>query len=201
MSDQLLIDLIRHGEPRGGSRYRGHGINDPLSDLGWQQMRHAAGSVNIWDHIITSPLTRCRAFAHWLSAEHEIPVSVDFDLKEIGFGEWEGKTRAEVMADCLDDYNAFYADPPNARPQGAESLEAFQTRVSNAMQGILAHYQQGHVLLVVHAGVIRAIIGWVFNTPLDRLYQLDIPYAGVSRLRMDERGVHLVFHNRETFGN
>ena len=36
MSD-TVIDLIRHGEPVGGRRYRGH-IDDPLSERGWQQM-------------------------------------------------------------------------------------------------------------------------------------------------------------------
>ena len=34
------IDLIRHGEPVGGRKYRGQ-IDDPLSDKGWTQMRQA----------------------------------------------------------------------------------------------------------------------------------------------------------------
>lgn len=33
-----LIDLIRHGEPAGGRRYRGHGLDDPLTEKGWSQM-------------------------------------------------------------------------------------------------------------------------------------------------------------------
>ena len=32
------IDVIRHGEPKGGRRYRGYGIDDPLTETGWQQM-------------------------------------------------------------------------------------------------------------------------------------------------------------------
>jgi len=37
------IDLLRHGEPEGGVRYRGDGVDDPLSARAWKQM-WAAGS-------------------------------------------------------------------------------------------------------------------------------------------------------------
>ena len=43
--DDTIIDLIRHGQPQGGSVYRGHGVDDPLSELGWQQMWKAVGDT------------------------------------------------------------------------------------------------------------------------------------------------------------
>ena len=69
------LDLLRHGEPVGGSRYRGQ-TDDPLSDKGWAQMRDAVGDVHPWDHIITSPLSRCSDFAHELAARHNIFTSL-----------------------------------------------------------------------------------------------------------------------------
>lgn len=57
---KTTIDLIRHGEPVGGHRYRGHAIDDPLTERGWSQMWDGVGSCNTWDHIITSPLQHCR---------------------------------------------------------------------------------------------------------------------------------------------
>ena len=44
---ETIIDLIRHGEPEGGRAFRGHSIDDPLSEKGWQQM---------WDVLAKSPL-------------------------------------------------------------------------------------------------------------------------------------------------
>ena len=44
----IIIDLIRHGEPQGGPRYRGDGIDDPLSDKGWRQMWDAVGEDAPW---------------------------------------------------------------------------------------------------------------------------------------------------------
>ncbi len=45
------IDVIRHGEPVGGRRYRGHGVDDPLSEKGWQQMWKAVADRSDWQHI------------------------------------------------------------------------------------------------------------------------------------------------------
>jgi iron complex transport system substrate-binding protein len=38
------LDLMRHGEPVGGRKYRGQ-LDDPLSEKGWAQMRWA-----VWEH-------------------------------------------------------------------------------------------------------------------------------------------------------
>ena len=42
------IDLIRHGEPVGGKKFRGS-TDDPLSELGWQQMTAAVASTTEWE--------------------------------------------------------------------------------------------------------------------------------------------------------
>jgi len=56
------FDLIRHGEPEGGKRYRGT-LDDPLSATGWPQMQAAVSEQDQWDAILTSPMARCRPFA------------------------------------------------------------------------------------------------------------------------------------------
>jgi len=66
LQNQTQIDLLRHGEPVGGRRYRGQ-TDDPLSEKGWQQMRAAVLDVQGWDVIYSSPLRRCAEFAQELS--------------------------------------------------------------------------------------------------------------------------------------
>ena len=89
------IDLIRHGEPVGGRKYRGQ-INDPLSDRGWMQMREAVADQSPWDIIISSTLSRCLDFARELGQRSGIDVKADSRLMEIGFGEWEGRSAMEL---------------------------------------------------------------------------------------------------------
>jgi alpha-ribazole phosphatase/probable phosphoglycerate mutase len=93
------LDLMRHGEPVGGRRYRGQ-IDDPLSEKGWAQMHAAVGDAAPWTRIVSSPLLRCRAFAETLSDRHGLPLALDDRLKEVGFGDWEGKSAAEIEQDA-----------------------------------------------------------------------------------------------------
>ena len=75
LGSATLIDMLRHGEPDGGQKFRG-AIDDPLSALGWVQMRAAAGDYRDWEAIVSSPLCRCAAFAAELAARLDRPLEI-----------------------------------------------------------------------------------------------------------------------------
>jgi alpha-ribazole phosphatase len=192
-----LIDLMRHGEPEGGSRYRGH-IDHPLTQNGWEQMRAQIGDTLPWQEIITSPLLRCAEFAEELARETGLPLAYEPRLMEIHFGDWEGKTAAELEKQDKQAFYAFYDDPLTNTPPGAESLTAFQNRVCSAWQDIQHQYQQRHVLVVTHGGSIRIILAQVLKMPLEAIFRLDVPYAAISRIQLLGKGAQqqaqLKFH-------
>ena len=143
------IDVIRHGEPDGGRRYRGYGVN----------------SLD---------------FGNALAEKLGIPIIVNDDMKEIGFGTWEGLTPEEIIAADSEALNRFYQDPINNRPEGAEPLETFSERVWTAYEKIASEHAGKHVLIVAHAGVARAIVANVLEMPLDDVYsRLKIEYAAI----------------------
>lgn len=197
MSIITQVDLIRHGEPQGGTRYRGQS-DDPLTQRGWQQMRDAVGTTAHWDVIVSSPLRRCQAFAQALAAEHGIPLSLQDQFKEVGFGAWEGRTKQEIEAHAPGTVAAFYRDPVGARPEGAEPLEAFRDRVLAGWRTMLEQHCGRRILLVAHAGVIRMLVGDVLAAPLERAYRMHVPYAGVTRISVHGQGpgahIQLLFH-------
>ena len=200
MSADLItttVDLIRHGEPVGGSRYRGQ-IDDPLSERGWRQMREAVADHCPWDAIVSSPLSRCAAFARELSARHGLPLSFDEGLKEIGFGAWEGRTAAELMNTDGDILIRFWNDPLHNTPPGAETLEAFRERVVAAWGRLLEAHAGRHILVVGHAGVIRMVVRHILDMPLDRMFRLQVANAGITRIKVDaQQGFllpRLLFH-------
>ena len=92
---ESIIDLIRHGEPEGGVKFRGS-LDDPLSSEGWQQLSTATAQCNTWDLVVSSPLVRCHKFADHLAQQTGKPLEVQRGLREIDFGEWEGKTSQEI---------------------------------------------------------------------------------------------------------
>lgn len=181
------IDIIRHGEPVGGRRYRGYGIDDPLTEKGWRQMRSAVPKNPRWQHIVSSPLKRCLEFSQELANNLQVSCSVEENIKEIGFGEWEGKTPDEIQAEDSEALNRFYKDPVNNRPIGAESLHAFSARVWTAYQVIMKTHKGEHVLIVAHAGVARAITANILNMSLDNIYsRLKIEYGAIICSAVDD---------------
>ena len=191
------LDLMRHGTPVGGSKYRGQ-IDDPLSDEGWAQMRAAVADHCPWDVIISSPLLRCVEFARELAQRHDLALELDDRLKEIGFGEWEGRTAAELMQAEPDLLMRFWNDPLNNTPPGAETVAVFRDRVIGAWDQLLARHRGKHLLVVGHAGMVRMIVRHVLEMPLANLFRIQVPNAGLTRIRVDDDGERvlprLLFH-------
>lgn len=181
-----LVDFMRHGAPVGGRRYRGQ-IDDPLSDKGWRQMRDAVRHHHHWNAIVSSPMARCREFADWLGEHRKLPVSHDERLREVGFGEWEGRSPAELREADPDIVFDFKRDPLAHRPEGAEPLQAFSDRVGAAFDDVVATHMGGHVLVVAHAGVIRMVVGRVLGMPLGHSYRLQVGAASLARIRVEEK--------------
>lgn len=192
---KTVIDLIRHGEPTGGNRYRGHAIDDPLSETGWSQMWDAVGPFHQWNRIVTSPLQRCQAFADALGKRHGIEVIVESRFKEVGFGAWEGLDHNAVKIDRAAEYSAFIHDPVNQRPKDSEPLDDFIQRVSLAYRDIAERYRNEHILIVTHAGVIRTIIAITLNIPPKNLYRIKVNNGGITRIRYTRIGAVLEMLN------
>ncbi|VAW58643.1 Alpha-ribazole-5'-phosphate phosphatase [hydrothermal vent metagenome] len=181
------IDIIRHGEPEGGRRYRGSSVDDPLSKIGWQQLWNAIPEKPPWDHIITSPLSRCLKFSEALADTLKINYSVENNLKEIGFGSWEGRTPEDIQKNEGDALESFLTDPINNRPEGAEPLDDFAERIWDVYENMAEQYKGQHVLVVAHAGVIRAITSKILGMALNDVYsQLKIEYAAIATTRIND---------------
>lgn len=184
MTRTTTIDLIRHGEPAGGRRYRGH-QDDPLSERGWQQMQ-AATEPHQWDHILTSPLLRCRQFATALAENTQRPCTVAQGFKEICFGDWEGLTREEVAQRYGDHQANFWRDAENHPPQNGETIQAFHARIGQAWHHWTETLADQHVLLVCHGGVIRMVLAHVLAMgPGRAMGGFQVPYANRSRIRVE----------------
>jgi probable phosphoglycerate mutase len=197
---ETLVDFMRHGEPVGGRRYRGDGVDDPLSENGWQQMWSAVGERVPWQRVVSSPLQRCHAFALALAEKHRLPLSVEQRFREVGQGAWEGLTPDEIVQRDPDAYAAFHQDPCRNRPPGAEPLDAFGRRVARALEELLSACPGEHVLVVAHAGVIRAALGHVLQADPLAWYRVRVDNAALTRFRRGPYGNKLEFHNRPSLG-
>ncbi|MFO1372032.1 MAG: alpha-ribazole phosphatase family protein [Candidatus Competibacteraceae bacterium] len=197
MSDSTTVDLLRHGEPEGGQKFRG-ALDDPLSPRGWEQLRTAVGKSCDWQAIVSSPLIRCAAFAQELAERLRRPLEIVPDFRELHFGSWEGRTSAEIDAADPLALQRFWRDPVIHPIPGGEPIAAFDRRVSQAWDALLKRYQGQHVLLVAHGGSIRMVLRRVLDMPLRCIWRFEIPYAALSRIRQHtdlDAEPQLIFHN------
>lgn len=185
MTEQTtIIDIIRHGEPLGGSKYRGQ-IDDPLSDKGWQQMRDAVAGRDEWQQVVSSDLSRCAEFAREVGERLGVGVKLDSAFREVGFGSWEGKSASQLLEEDPEGVAAFWRDPINNTPPGAEPLREFQRRVVTAWCAMLECYAGKQLLLVGHAGMMRILLLHALELPLESFYRFDPRNASIVRLRID----------------
>lgn len=188
LAPDTFVALLRHGETQGGTGFRGS-TDDPLTPLGWEQMRAAAGGVP-WQRIVASPLRRCAEFARELAERMNIPLELDGRLREMHFGAWEGCSAAELMARDADALARFWRDPASHPPPGAEPWHAFRARVLAAWRELRQSSSGGRVLLVSHGGTIRTIVCDVLNHPPERLLELelDIGHGTLRWVRLGSGG-------------
>lgn len=200
MSDYktTTIDLIRHGEPVGGRRYRGH-KDDPLSDTGWRQMRTAVANQKPWDVVVSSPLSRCAAFATELSQHHGVPLHFDERFKEISWGEWEGSTTQDINTKYPGWLLRYRSAPHENVPPGAEPIAEFRERVISAWKDLLVRHCGKHIILVGHAGITRAAICHSLNISIENMFRIQVEYAAITRIQIEHRG-SLSFHKLVSHG-
>lgn len=182
------FDLLRHGEPVGGRRFRGQ-VDHPLSEAGWAQMWAAVGEHRPWARVVSSPLARCREFAAALSERRGLPLTIEPQLAEMGFGRWEGKTPEEVEALVPGATERFYADPIAHPPPGAEPLPAFYARVCVALAELRERHGGEHLLIVCHAGVIRMALAEALGFPPGNQFHVRVEYASITRIRYRAQGI------------
>lgn len=184
MVDVPTVHLLRHGEVRGGVRFRGS-TDDRLTPSGWRQMEIAVEHRCPWQAIVTSPLRRCADFAHALSHALHVPLTIEPALRELHFGDWEGRSPAEIERSQPGAVHRFWREPWTYTPPGGERLSPFKDRVINAWTAALQRHPTP-VLFIVHAGVIRCILCEVYKRPLTEIMRAAIPHGSM----------HVVLHHR-----
>lgn len=174
----FAFDLLRHGDT-GQRSYRGQ-LDDPLTPAGWAQLRSAVAGQR-WHRIVSSPLSRCAAFAQELAATLDVPLQLDARLAEYHFGHWQGvpiETLAEAHGEAL---GRFWADPVSNPPPGAETFHDFAARLSQALDAARGAADE-RVLVVTHGGAIRLLRCLVEGRPYGDMAGIDVAHASIHRL-------------------
>jgi alpha-ribazole phosphatase len=176
--------LLRHGVTEGPEGFRGR-LDPPLAEQGWTQLRSAVAGQPAFALILSSPQQRCAGFAEWLAAEQGAELALEPDLRELDFGDWEGRSAADLMQDQAETLGLFWADPYAYTPPGGEPVAAFAARVLGAVARWRPRLQAQRSLIVTHGGVIRLLLARQRGLAPKDLLQVAAPYATLQALSLE----------------
>jgi len=177
--------LVRHGETglNKQSRYSGRG-DVPLSEQGAAQATAAAARIAVIrakvDVIVCSPLSRCVDTARAIAAEvGDPPVRTEADLIECDFGEWEGRTFAEVRERWPAELTAWLAST-ELSPPGGESFAQVAGRVRRVVRELLTAYRGKTVVVVSHVSPLKIMLRDALGAGDALLHRLYLDPTGIS---------------------
>ncbi len=181
----MRLVLVRHGEVDANREMRYLGRSDPeLNSTGIAQAASLAITLEEVgpDVLISSPLARARATAEAIEARVGLPFRLDFRLREMDFGAWEGLTRPEILGlgdAAARELSTWELDPSAAPPLG-ESLTAVQDRAVALATELVRAMPDATVVLVSHVGPLKALLCTALDLPLTATRRIFLDPATIS---------------------
>ena len=177
--------LVRHGETLANRAFRYIGISDePLSEHGHKQAGQLAEALAFLPitAVYSSPLQRAYQTALPIAARHHLEAQKLDALIELNFGSWEGRTRAEVLAESDEAASQLHAweRDANIAPPGGESFAEMQQRVSAAVEQLATAHPDQTIVLVSHVGPIKVLLCAAMGAPISSAFRIFLDPATIS---------------------
>ncbi|EJL84922.1 fructose-2,6-bisphosphatase [Polaromonas sp. CF318] len=189
------IIAIRHGETTWNvdTRIQGH-LDIPLNETGRRQAERMARALadEPISAIYASDLTRAWETAQYLARVQDIDVTREEGLRERGFGDFEGKTFAEIEALLPDQSMRWRKRDPEFAPAGGESLIALRSRVVATAERLAAAHPGELIALVGHGGVMDVLYRAATRLDIQAPRTWELGNAAINRLLWTPEGFTLV---------
>ena len=154
------ITFIRHGATQGNADGQYIGVTDlPLSEEGAAELYEKVEAADFpsFQKAYISPLKRCLQTAYIMAPN--CPMIEIGELAEMDFGDFEGKTPAELKNDPA--YAEFLKGGLDNAPPNGESARQVVTRCFRAIAIIIEDMMDNnirHAAVVTHAGIIMNML-------------------------------------------
>ena len=189
MDDAVVVALFRHGVTEENKRRAYMGWTDsPICEDVREALSRQTFQLSPYERIVTSDLKRCLQTAHILFLDQNVEVMPEF--REMHFGQWEGKTYAELAGDPH--YEEWIQQPFNCEPPEGESFPIFVDRIEKGWQIVCAQMVEEsirRIAIVTHGGVMRYLLSK--RSPKKRdFWEWKVPHG---------QGFEFVWSSKEAF--
>ena len=188
----IKIMLIRHGMTFWNAIGKMQGNSDVhLSPDGLHQARLLAAHCPFFmaNAIYSSPLARAQTTALILANKFNLHVETVDDLREINFGDWEGKILRDIAQDDPINFEKFFKQPDELIIPNSETVHQLQERAMNALNKIIANHKSdtdAHIIIVAHGAINRVILCSLLDIPIKKMWALSQFNTAVNIFREDD---------------
>ncbi|WP_410626696.1 histidine phosphatase family protein [Amycolatopsis sp. cmx-8-4] len=194
------VVLVRHGQSvwHADNRYAGRS-DIALSETGRQQATHLArwSATAGLSACFSSPLQRARETLAPVCEATGLPARVDDRLRELDFGDGEGRTAGEMTKLFGDTWTAFTQDPVGHHLPGGEDPVTAIERVLAVLDDVSGEFPHGRVLVVTHSTLIRLLLCellGIYHADYRRVFP-EMRSVGLTEIRLTgNTGVLLQFN-------
>lgn len=189
----LTLYFLRHGQTASSrdNVFCGSGLDPELTPAGLEMAQAFTNAYrsSSWSAVYASPLRRTVMTAQPFCEAVGATMVLRDELKEIGYGNWEGMTVEAVSGEYHDDYLRWVADPAWFPPTGGERAVAIAHRGLRVIEEIKEQFTDGNILIVSHKATIRIILCSLLGIDVGRFrYRLACPVASVSTIEFNAQG-------------
>ena len=197
VAEPTTLIMVRHGRTALTESRKisgGDGENPDLSELGNQDAAEVAleltrvGTSGTFSFlakpvvVIHSPVKRAVQTASKIAQKLGAELVELDDLREIGFGDWDGLTNEELFAGYETQYQDWRGSYDVAPPNG-ESLKDFDVRVNRSLDFILDKFAGKTVVVVAHVMPIRGLLRIANDASVAGYWRVDLGPASISIAR------------------
>jgi len=143
--------------------------------------------------IYSSPLKRCSQLAADIAACANCTVRQDPRLMELHFGDWEQMAWNDIPRGLVD---VWADDHVMQAPPAGESFHALSLRVQEFFQEMNVNHEGQDIVVLTHAGVIRAMLSHALNLALADSFRLQIDYGSVTHITVEKAVTRVAYVNR-----
>ncbi len=182
-----LIYLTRHGQTKWNEERRLQGWKDaPLTQLGLSQAKKLGNRLKeiTFDAIYSSDSQRAFETAQIITGKAISEINLIKDLRELHFGDLEGKTIKEFENEFPDQYYNFWNAPHNYQPPSGENLSQISQRVLPKIDEIIKKHKNEVILIVCHTIVVKIILANFDNKEIKDIW--NMPYIHPTSLSIIE---------------
>jgi alpha-ribazole phosphatase len=152
------------------------------------QIQKKLPELNAGCRFFSSPLSRCLKLAETFSET----VITDNRLRELDFGDWENSYFDDVDPDVIKQWADNFVD---IGPPKGESFADLHRRAGSFWQDLVT-LDSEQVVVVTHAGVIRALLAHILKLPLANAFQFRIDSGSIHKLQHINHYTFINYLNR-----